>query len=282
MAYFGWNPLRERPRSKLPWFLLLVLLVHVWILRQNADWVLTPARTAKLAPIEIDKLSDLPVVQTERLKNSKKGKAEFAGEFDQHTDKQTRSPRSGDFQRGGGGSSSAQDHLAQQAPEPEDSVGEPSTQSQRSSLRALMGFSATPNKLPDSIDLGEATVLNTQEVSYASFLNRVSEEIYQPWVHYANQAVEEIYLVGGKLSPQAYITKIVVSLNEDGDVIAIQTAKSSGVEALDNASRQAFWDQENFRNPPVQMKGADGVFRFGCDFQFEWRTSSFRVAPWAI
>jgi len=280
VAWKAWKRLPKRPQSWLPLCLLLGLLGHAWILSQRADWFLRPGDGRGPTPIEIEKLSDLPVVQTQRLKNPSKGKADFAGEWDQHTPNQTRSPRTGPLQSGGGGASDAEDFAGNEATQ--DGIGEPELDSRPTRLRELMGFSASPNQLPDSIDLGSDTILNTQHVSYASFLNRVSEEIYQPWVSYANDAVDLIYLTGGKLSPKAYITKIVVSLNGDGEVIAIETVKSSGVEALDQASQRAFWDQQTFPNPPAKMQGTDGVFRFGCDFQFEWRTSSFNIVPWAI
>src|SRR5690606_16073641 len=142
-------------------------------------------------------------------------------------------------------------------------------------LHDLMTLGSRPNRLPEDVAEGPGTVLNTDPVRYASFINRVADEIYDPWVQHARRAVETLYVAGAGLDSRTYITKVTVVMNRRGEVASLRILKSSGVSELDEAPKKAFWQAEPFPNPPAQMFDADGLVRFVYEFHFEWKSSGF-------
>lgn len=264
------------------WFVTLASLLHALFLSRPApeDLITPTVKKGAGDPIEIARLADLPIVQTERSENeTKPKKPRFAGEYDQQTPKETRSPRTGRLSSGGRHTT-----LPGQTPESVDEKSEDGVHAGvpgRPGMRDLM-LSASPNSLPDDIALGEETILETESVGYASFLNRLADAIYQPWVDHARDAVQDVYHSGGKVESQLYITRLRVELNDEGEVVAIQTLKSSGIEALDEAPKRALWDRSPYPNPPLQMRKADGGLRFVYEFHFDWKSSFFNIVPSAI
>lgn len=228
--------------------------------------------------IEISRVPDndprKTVVQTSKAKDDPKAKdapARYGAEVRNRVAKETQSSQKGRFQEGrtAGGAS---------LPGVEDPNGEPSAPK----LKDLLAYGASPNDFPDDIAQGNQTLLNTDPVKYASFINRIADEVYDPWVTLARDAVRTIYQLGRKLEANTYITKIRVVMDETGEVRAIQTLKSSGVAELDDAPKKAFWEVEPFPHPPSQMFEKDGLIRFTYEFHFEWRTSSFNIVPFSI
>lgn len=141
----------------------------------------------------------------------------------------------------------------------------------------LLPFSSSPYQL-DGVKEGSQTVLNTDPVLYASFMNRVTEEIYDPWSRYARQAITNPYL-RKRAGASVYITKLRILINRTGEVAAIQTVQSSGFDALDEAPKKAFWELAKFENPPAQMFEADGLLKLNYEFHFELHASSFSLLP---
>lgn len=257
----------------LAWCLLLAVLLH-WALRNLPSPV---ARSAAKADDSL-KLEDgfvveryddsRPVVQTSRPSEQREDSrpARFYGEFKNRVEREMKSPLTGRFRPGSrvpGGGVSGGDR-GNVAP----------------GLSELLGQrSASPSRLPSDIPEGSETLLNTDAVLYASYINRVADEIYDPWVHYAQRAVDAIYSVGKKLETQTYVTKLAVLFNREGGVASIRVLKSCGVAELDDAPKKAFWDVEPFPNPPLQMFGPDGFIKFVYEFHFEWQSASFNIVP---
>ena len=262
---------RWRKGWRLAW--LASLLMHAgifWWLR-DASWV--PREHRRSLPAEaivVEPAPDATVVSTSRedAAAATDSKRRFLGEFDNRVKSETRSPSQGQFRQGGRGPIPAT---------PGDGPGAPE-------LADLLPGSASPNSLPDDIARGEETLLNTQRVYYASYMNRISDAVYEPWVRLVHDAVDDIHRRGGKLADNLYITRVAISLDPHGTISSIQVEKSSGVDALDEASKRAFWETEPYPNPP------DGIFRdersdqarLVYEFHFEYSSSHFRVAPFRI
>lgn len=238
---------------------------------------------AKNDPIEI--VRDLPVAQSSRALHNKNdgSKADFASEFTQRVEKQTRSPRSGLFQEGQAPSTLGPG----QGEREDDSIPDPKSKPETMAkgggtmMRDLM-LSATPNQLPEELAMGDQTLLNTDSVVYASFLNRVADEIYMPWGEGMRERIQDVFNSGGKLSSQTFVTRLAVSMNESGEVVAIQVLKSSGYEEFDEAPKKAFWDRSPFPNPPNQLKTSEGVYKMVFTFSYDLKTAAFNIVPWAI
>lgn len=212
------------------------------------------------------------VVQSSRVQEDpalKDKEAKYLGEFRNRVKKETQGIARGPFREG---------RDTPSAPVPsEKGEGDGGPR-----LADLMAFGATPHDLGDEIGAGNQTVLNTDPVKYASFINRIANQIYEPWVVRAREAVRLIYGEGRKLEANTYITKLQIVMDSTGEVRAIQTLRGSGIDELDDAPKQAFWDVEPFPHPPDQMFKKENLVRFIYEFHFEWQTSSFNIVPWAI
>jgi TonB family protein len=277
----------RRHKSKLIWFVLVAVALHAWVLRQQLPEALVSVPTTHRIPIEIESLDEeKQLVQSQRAERSipNQDKAKYGEEFSQRVEKQTRAPRKGLLAQGGS-SSAASDAPGAPSEQPQAELGDQAVAPKGGAgpkLSDLMALGASPDELPDDIALGENTVLSTDSVSYASFMKRITDEIYQPWVHYATRAIEGIRLDKQHLGANIYTTRLAVWMDDSGRVTAIKTLKSSGVPALDDAPKRAFWDQDPFPNPPEQMRRSDGSIRFVYEFHFEYKTSGFNITPWAI
>lgn len=257
----------------------LAAIVH-WILADLPSPLSTPPRSLADkkappadAPIELERWDPKKqIVQSSKAKeqdpDTKDREAKYGGEFKNRVKKETQGPRSGRFREG-------RPLAIPRQPAGPGEDGMPS-------LSDLMAFGASPNALGDELAPGNQTVLNTDPVRYASFINRIADKIYDPWVSFARDAVGRMYHGGKQLEANTYITKLQVVLDSDGAIRAIQTLASSGIDELDEAPKKAFWEVEPFPNPPGQMFEKDSMVRFIYEFHFEWKTSSFNIVPWAI
>ena len=269
-------------KTRLSGYFGLAILIHGVLLLcvlPTAQWI-QPFSNFRDRAIEIISPEDLstlqkPVVKTSQLKEKlpSQGTARFAGEFDQRVEHETQSPIKGQFQEG-------DVFKAKESPEIE---GEGETRkAEEKSLKGYLTFGQSPNLLPKDIPYGNQTVLNTDKVRYASFINRIADEIYQPWVEAAERALQEYALGRRKMEPNIYITRLRVTLNSEGAVTGIQVMDSCGVSELDEAPKKAFWESEPFPNPPNQLFEKDGYVRLTYEFQFEWKSSGFNIIPWKI
>lgn len=275
----------------LGWTFAVALFLH-WLFLQSTlppDRITLAQQEKKNdAPIELEHYSESqrkPVVQTSELEKQdpeNKSEAEFFGEFRNRVKKETQASIKGRFQegeamRGEGG--------AGETPAIEGEWGEPSGKVGKAGelgMRDLMRFARSPSALPKEIAEGSQTLLNTDKVLYASFMNRIADEIYQPWVSFGQQALQEVLGRGSKIEPNLFITKLTVTMNEFGEVTGMTILRSSGIPELDEAPKKAFWKIARFPNPPSQLFDADKFIRITYEFQFEWKSSGFNIVPWAI
>lgn len=260
----------------IAWSLLVVLVAHICVLifrlpegsLSNSLGKLVDKTIEIVSPSELEK-SRKPVVQTSRAQDPIKSQkeAQFAGEFDQRVEKEVQSPIRGNFQEGTDPSESPE-------------LGGDSPRSL--SLKDFMKFGRSPHALPKDIPFGNQTVLNTDKVKYASFINRIADEVYHPWVEAAEKSLRDFMVGQKKVEPNLYVTRLRVTLDQKGSLLGIQVLESCGVEELDEAPKKALWEAEPFPNPPEQLYEADGFIRLTYEFQFEWRNSLFNIIPWKI
>ncbi len=190
-------------------------------------------------------------------KESKK-KARYWGEFDQRVSRETQSRFKG--------------RQRQSIPQGEGD------RAKGLSLRQLLSPSSNPNALGKDIPPGPDTILNTDSFLYASFINRIADEIYDSWVEKVEDVLGKFSQRNRTLEENTYITRVEVLMDKKGEVLGIKTLLASGVTALDQAPKQAFWDNEPFPHPPSQMIGDDQLARFVYEFRFEWQTG-FSIIP---
>lgn len=117
----------------------------------------------------------------------------------------------------------------------------------------------------DKLDVpeGEGTYLNTREWKYAAFFNRVKQSVSARWD--PMRKLKEKDPQARQLQYRDRTTVLGVSLRPDGSIADIYVAESSGVEALDIESVQAFERAAPFSNPPAALV-QNGLIRFAFSF----------------
>jgi TonB family protein len=151
--------------------------------------------------------------------------------------------------------------------------------SQQTLSRAL-GGGGTSDYLPD-IDEGDDTALNAKKWKFASFFNRVKEQIRQHW-HAAQEYAKRDptgSLYGGKVR----FTVLIVRLMPDGSLADVSLERPSGVDFLDDVAVEAVKEAQPFPNPPQQLvdRAAGKIsFRFGfvVDVEGETRLKVYRYS----
>lgn len=244
--------------------LIAALALHILLL------VFPSVNEVREKTIEVFNRNDLDtsksvVVSSQAKQQSESSKpADFFGEFHQRVEKQSQSPLKGKFQQGTG-------------PVEDLSLGREGAPKNFQGGALSMG--RNPYVLPEDIPYGNETVLNTDKVKYASFLNRIADEIYHPWVELAEEAIQRFRKSDRKVEPNLYVTRLKITMDDQGEIKAIQLVQSSGIKELDEAPKKALWEVEPFPHPPDQLIEEDGFVRLSYEFQFELKNSFFNIIP---
>jgi TonB family protein len=280
----------------LAWFLILALCLHAFLLwLKPFDLPGSPFSRSQQKPKEIviERAEDLdsqkPVVQTSKAREDEKAKdnkAKYAGEYRNRVEKETQSNRRGRFSegavaQGGGGNPTPPEPPETNEPADQVQPKKPGKPGNGIAMHDLMAFSSSPNALDKNIAEGDETVLNTDSVLYASFINRIADEIYDPWVSHVREAFENLGFNNRRIAPNVYVTRLNVMMDASGNITAIKVIESSGIQELDDAPKKAFWEREPFPNPPEQMFGKDGLVRFVYEFKVDNKSSFFNILPWS-
>ena len=129
--------------------------------------------------------------------------------------------------------------------------------------------SASHDYLKDR-EKGIQTLLNTREFAYYSYYHRIRKKIQLFWEPAIKQKIRHIFATGRRLaSTQDRITKVIIVLNNRGQLVAVQVLGESGIRDLDDAAVEAFRSAEPFPNPPKGMTEKDGKIRIRWDFVLE-------------
>lgn len=111
------------------------------------------------------------------------------------------------------------------------------------------------------VEYGSHTLLNTKEFIYASYYNRMKEQLYWSWSRYLkaeDHLFVQISQKQGRGRKSFFVTRVLALLSPEGDVQDVQVVSSSGEEDLDTAALHAFLEAEPFPNPPPELVGAEG------------------------
>ena len=115
--------------------------------------------------------------------------------------------------------------------------------------------------LPDDVQDGEGTFLNSREFKFAPFFNRLKQSVSEHWkpIDELKRRDPSMNIYGG----QSRVTVVDVVLSEDGSLISVSVEKSCGVEYLDKEAMEAFHRAQPFPNPPKQLvKNGEVSFPF--------------------
>ncbi len=159
-------------------------------------------------------------------------------------------------QLGGGGSVAA----------PQASPGTPALSPSEQQLARAIG-SGTQDHIKD-LDDGDETALNAKRWKFASFFNRVKQQVRDHWK--PGEAYRRRDPTGSIYGSKDRYTLLRVQLKPDGSLANVALETPSGVEFLDDEAIDAFKQAQPFPNPPKQLvEDSTGVINFKFGFFFE-------------
>lgn len=123
---------------------------------------------------------------------------------------------------------------------------------------------ATDDKL--NVDRGERTLLSTREYKFFGYYQRIKDLLRQFWKPNIERQMAKLWGKGKQVNESELTTKVLVLLDEHGNLSKISKLASSGYAELDEAAIEAFQSAAPFPNPPKAMLEEDGFVRINWDF----------------
>lgn len=129
------------------------------------------------------------------------------------------------------------------------------------------GISTVGENLPEDVQIGSFTALNTDRYLYYSFYSRVEELIRYRWENGVQQAMDVVprERLAANLRNR-WITHMEILLNPQGEFLRVLVLKPSGIPAFDQAAARAFAEARLFPNPPAEMVEEDGMIHLKYSF----------------
>jgi TonB family protein len=125
---------------------------------------------------------------------------------------------------------------------------------------------STTNDSLENIKDDLITRLNTKEYKYFGYYNRIKNQLNQWWVPKVQQKFTKMIRQGRSIaSEENKITKLVITLNDVGNLVNVQVLAESGVRDLDDAAIEAFRSAAPFPNPPKGMVDSEGQIKIRWD-----------------
>ena len=128
---------------------------------------------------------------------------------------------------------------------------------------------------------GAETLLKTREFVYYGYYNRIKSKLKQHWEPRIKKKITKILRRGRQIaSINDKITRLVITLDQTGDLVRIQVKNASGYNDLDDAAIEAFRAAAPFPNPPLGIVDTTGNVHINWDFVLEtWSAPGWLSAP---
>ncbi len=111
------------------------------------------------------------------------------------------------------------------------------------------------------------TLLNTKEFVYYTYYQRIRARIRQYWAPCIRKKVQKIFASGRSIaSDQDHITRVIIVLDRNGNLVKVEIVGISGIKELDDAAVEAFRQAAPFPHPPKGIVGPDGYIRINWSF----------------
>jgi len=126
------------------------------------------------------------------------------------------------------------------------------------------------NEYLENVAIGAETLLKTREFIYYSYYNRIKIKLRQHWEPRIKEKIVKILRQGRTIaSVNNNITRLVITLDRDGELVRIQVRNASGYNDLDDAAIEAFRAAAPFPNPPNGIVDGSGKVEINWDFVLE-------------
>ena len=111
------------------------------------------------------------------------------------------------------------------------------------------------------------TALNTKEYVFYSYFQRIRSRLDHAWVPILREKLTRMYRTGRSLaSDMDHTTKVVVVLDDRGEIVKVSVIDQSGTADLDDAAVRAFNLAGPFPNPPKGIIDASGKIEIPWEF----------------
>jgi TonB family protein len=127
----------------------------------------------------------------------------------------------------------------------------------------------------DGIEEGEGTYLNARSFKYATYFNRIKQQVAANW-----DPLTPLEARDPDRSMFGYkdrFTLLGVTLDDTGHVKSLVVEQTSGVEFLDRAAMTAFRTAQPFMNPPRGIVDERGEIKFSFGFFLEVGRAGLRI-----
>jgi TonB family protein len=137
-------------------------------------------------------------------------------------------------------------------------------------IGAEKGESSATNDHLDGVTEDLITKLNTKEYKYYGFYHRIKVQLNQWWQPRVREKVTRMVRQGRTIASDTNkVTRLVIVLNDTGNLVKVQVLGESGVRDLDDAAVEAFRQAAPFPNPPKGIIETDGTVKIRWDFVIE-------------
>lgn len=220
--------------------------------------------TAKNTPIKVRTIPlDLSrqIVQSSDTENRKKSPNAYLSDKTRSFDRQTRARVNDAFKTGvkGGGASRPGKNLklsdlgAMVKNDPFKEAAKDYSKGQKGNGKNNRTVSSTNDFVPN-VPLGDMTELNTVEYKFYGFYHRIRQRLEQFWGRSLQDKAQELVKQGRRIaSSEEMITSLQITLDDDGEIVAIKVLGTSGVKELDDAAIESFNEAGPFPNPPKDL-----------------------------
>jgi TonB family protein len=289
--------------------LSLILHVGVWTgLRLSKPPQFLDNKKDKLDIVILDQSPAAPqlkqiVEQDKALNDEIDEKAKYLSEHNQRVVKETRAAETGDFKNSAGkGENKSQakpveaQKVAKASPTPKQSAAKKFAQKTKTDPNGTLptmsdlspSFDPTEKPKDETVSQGDGeqksktndflkdtppsleTVLSTREFVYYSYYQRIRNQIRQYWEPSIREKVRRVFATGRTIaSERDHITRVIIVLDREGNLIKVQIIGESGVKDLDDAAVEAFRAAAPFPNPPKGIVDKDGTIKINWDFVLE-------------
>ncbi len=285
-----------KDNRKLNLALILSLLFHgviVLILMSSQSWLQKPnpdplleIEWVELQPKKQDSLKNRQIVEQDKSINDKTPVKDYKLSLaNQDVFQETKAQKNGDFQNRksptpGSNSkqtksmspnqNSRQDLLDKIKPTMFDDSFSPDKIAAAAEPARSGAEISQNNEYLENIAIGAETLLKTREFVYYSYYNRIKLKLRQHWEPRIKEKIVKILRQGRTIaSVNSNITRLVITLDKDGELVRIQVRHASGYNDLDDAAIEAFRAAAPFPNPPNGIVDGSGQVEINWDFVLE-------------
>lgn len=142
------------------------------------------------------------------------------------------------------------------------------------------GYSTVGETLPQELEMGHFTALNTDKYLFYSFFVRVEDLIRYNWENSVRQTILSTPRgVFQAQNTENWVTQVDIQLKPNGEFHRGVLLKSSSIEGFDWAALDSFARAKIFPNPPREMVESDGLIHLRYSFTVRYRPQALVRRP---